>query len=52
MVEFRKARREDAPRLAELYTELEKDAVYYQPGHFVLSGGAARLTDEMFDGEG
>ncbi len=52
MVSIRKAVREDSPRLAELYTELEKDAVYYQPEHFVLSGGAARLTDEMFDGEG
>ena len=49
MVIIRKAQREDAARLAELYTELEKDAVYYQPEHFVLSGGSARLTDEMFD---
>ncbi|MBP5697739.1 MAG: GNAT family N-acetyltransferase [Treponema sp.] len=37
MIVIRKAKKEDFAALEELYTELEKDAVMYQPEHFILS---------------
>lgn len=37
MISIRKARTEDLAAIEELYTELEKDGVFYQPEHFVLS---------------
>ncbi|MBO7421671.1 MAG: GNAT family N-acetyltransferase [Spirochaetaceae bacterium] len=37
MISIRKARTEDSAAIEELYTELEKDGVFYQPEHFVLS---------------
>ena len=46
MTKIRKATREDSERLEELYTELEKDAVFYQPEHFVLSPKGSR-TQQM-----
>ena len=42
MIEIRKATKEDAEAIENLYTELEKDGVKYQPEHFVLSGKGAR----------
>ena len=42
MIEIRKAKKEDAEAIENLYTELEKDDVKYQPEHFVLSGKGAR----------
>ena len=37
MINIRKANTNDAAQIEELYTELEQDAVFYQPEHFVLS---------------
>ncbi len=37
MITIRKAITNDAAQIEELYTELEQDAVLYQPEHFVLS---------------
>ena len=37
MINIRKANIQDAAWIEELYTELEQDAVFYQPEHFVLS---------------
>ena len=37
MITIRKAIKEDSETLEKLYTELEEDAVFYQPEHFVLS---------------
>ena len=37
MILIRKAVKEDASVIENLYTELEKDGVFYQPEHFVLS---------------
>ena len=42
MIEIRKATKEDAEAIEQLYTELEKDGVKYQPEHFVLSEKGAR----------
>ena len=39
---IRKAKKEDAGILEKLYTELEEDAVLYQPEHFVLSNKGER----------
>ena len=36
MINIRKANTNDAAQIEELYTELEQDAVFYQPEHFVL----------------
>ena len=47
---IRRATRADKPFLDRLYTELEHDAVMYQPEHFVMSE-VSRLTDEMFDSD-
>lgn len=45
-MEIRKATINDAPALRELYLELEKDGVRYQPEHFVIG----TRTDEFFQG--
>lgn len=37
MISIRKAKKKDSAAIEELYTELEKDGVFYQPEHFVLS---------------
>ncbi len=37
MITTRKAKKEDSEVLENLYTELEEDAVLYQPEHFVFS---------------
>lgn len=42
MITIRKAKPEDFETLEKLYTELEEDAVLYQPKHFVLSEKGAR----------
>lgn len=47
MVDIRRAERSDTESLERLYTQLEKDAVRYQPQHFVISGG--RVDDGMFE---
>lgn len=46
---IRRAVKADAESLAKLYTELEKDAVHYQPEHFVMSDGSSRLNNSMFE---
>ena len=49
MINIRKANIQDAARIEELYTELEQDAVFYQPEHFVLSkaGERSRLVEDI-----
>ena len=42
MIAIRKEKRADFEVLEKLYAELEKDAVSYQPEHFVLSRQGAR----------
>ncbi|MCR4939402.1 MAG: GNAT family N-acetyltransferase [Treponemataceae bacterium] len=42
MIKIRRAKKDDFTTLEELYTELEKDAVMYQPEHFLLSPKGAR----------
>lgn len=42
MISIRKAKKEDSAAIEELYTELEKDGVFYQPEHFVLSKAGER----------
>ena len=42
MISSRKAKKEDSAAIEELYTELEKDGVFYQPEHFVLSKAGER----------
>ena len=42
MITIRKALATDAPRLEELYVELENDGVFYQPQHFVMSPAGSR----------
>ena len=42
MTTIRKATENDAARIEQLYTELEQDAVLYQPEHFVFSPQGAR----------
>ena len=42
MISIRKANIQDAARIEELYTELEQDAVFYQPEHFVFSPAGSR----------
>ena len=53
MVIIRKAKEEDFPRLEELYEELEKDAVLYQPEHFVFSpkGTRSEQMKEFLDSD-
>ena len=46
---IRRAVKADAESLAKLYTELEKDAVHYQPEHFIMSDGSSRLNNGMFE---
>ena len=47
MINIRRAVRSDTDSIERLYTQLEKDAVRYQPQHFVMSGG--RVDDDMFE---
>ena len=42
MITIRKATTADAAQIEKLYTELEQDAVRYQPEHFVFSPAGAR----------
>lgn len=42
MITIRKAKKEDSEVLENLYTELEEDAVLYQPEHFVFSKKSQR----------
>ena len=53
MTTIRKAKIEDAAAIEALYTELEKDAVMYQPEHFVLSpeGARVRQLEEILKSE-
>lgn len=51
MVNIRRAVRSDSESLERLYTQLEKDAVYYQPEHFIMSGKGARISDGMFESD-
>lgn len=51
MISIRTANKEDKDALAELYTELEKDGVLYQPEHFIISEKGSRIFDGMFDSE-
>lgn len=51
MVNIRGAVRSDSESLERLYTQLEKDAVYYQPEHFVMSGKGARISDGLFESD-
>ena len=51
MVNIRRAVRSDSESLERLYTQLEKDAVYYQPEHFVMSGKGARISDGLFESD-
>ena len=53
MINIRKARIEDAARLEELYAELEEDAVFYQPQHFLMSpkGARSRQVEEILNNE-
>lgn len=37
IITIRKAKKEDSDAIEALYAELEKDGVFYQPEHFVLS---------------
>ncbi len=50
-MDIRRAKRADEVYLNELYAQLEKDAVFYQPQHFVMSEKGARICDELFDSE-
>ena len=45
-MDIRKAAVQDLPALRELYLELEKDGVRYQPEHFVIG----ERTDDFFSG--
>jgi GNAT superfamily N-acetyltransferase len=51
VVNIRRAVRSDSESLERLYTQLEKDAVYYQPEHFVMSGKGARISDGLFESD-
>ena len=51
MVNIRRAVRSDSESLERLYTQLEKDAVYYQPEHFIMSGKGARISDGLFESD-
>ncbi len=46
---IRTARPEDIPVLRELYLELEKDAVRYQPEHFVIGSRTDDFFQNIFD---
>lgn len=53
MIKIRRAKKEDFESLEELYTELEKDAVMYQPEHFLLSpkGARSKQLEEIISSE-
>lgn len=42
MITVRRAEYKDLQKIEQLYLELEKDAVFYQPEHFVLSPEGSR----------
>ena len=48
MTTIRRAKHEDAETIEKLYTELEKDAVFYQPEHFVMSAEGMR-TQQFYE---
>ena len=53
MITIRKAKKEDSEVLENLYTELEEDAVLYQPEHFVFSrkGQRSKQLDQILESE-
>ena len=53
MITIRSANREDVTEIEKLYAELEKDAVYYQPEHFVMSpkGSRTKLTEGILESD-
>lgn len=53
MITIRKAKKEDSEVLENLYTELEEDAVLYQPEHFVFSrkGQRSKLLEQILESE-
>lgn len=53
MITIRKAEKADIQTIEELYAELEKDAVYYQPEHFVMSenGSRAKYTGDILESD-
>ena len=48
---IRTATPEDIPVLRELYLELEKDAVRYQPEHFVIGSRTDDFFQNIFDSQ-
>ena len=46
---IRRAVPEDNEAIDELYSELEKDSVYYQPEHFIMSGKGAHDIRDILD---
>ena len=46
---IRTARPKDIPALRELYLELEKDSVRYQPEHFVIGSRTDDFFQNIFD---
>ena len=53
MITIRKAKKEDSEVLENLYTELEEDAVLYQPEHFVFSkkNQRSKQLEEILESE-
>lgn len=53
MITIRKVKKEDSEVLENLYTELEEDAVLYQPEHFVFSKKSQRSKqlEEILESE-
>ncbi len=53
MITIRKAKKEDSEVLEKLYTELEEDAVLYQPEHFVFSkkGQRSKQLEQVLESE-
>ena len=53
MITIRKAKKEDSEVLEKLYTELEEDAVLYQPEHFVFSkkGQRSKQLEQILESE-
>ena len=53
MITIRKAKKEDSEVLENLYTELEEDAVLYQPEHFVFSkkGQRSKQLEQILESE-
>lgn len=53
MITIRKVKKEDSEVLEKLYTELEEDAVLYQPEHFVFSkkGQRSKQLEQILESE-